>query len=125
MFKTKNGYTVESMIAKIRERNNGTISYDRAIDRCLYRQDASNVASSNCCAAGCFIPNALYCTDLESSVWSGIVDLLMSKPELLPHMPLEPVAMERLQRIHDGIPFLSKADVRDVLENWIRDNVVD
>lgn len=107
-----NGYTKATIIAKIRLGNNGT----RAVDNggCVYLTDGGNK-----CGIGCFIPDG----HAAQGITCSVKDLLRTYPDLLAYMPLaELEGLQEMQRAHDSC---LDADPRDVLEDWINDNVQD
>ena len=119
MFKVINGWTKERMKETIRERNNGTKSVNNT-GYCQYKRvDVGQ--KPNHCAVGCFIPDTEYDENLEGQ--GTIPYLLVNFPNLARFMPLDNLPMLTMQRLHDGAA--CDVDLRDVLCNWIDENVID
>lgn len=119
MYKAQNGWTKESMKARIRERNNGTKSLG-VLDREDYASQESCAyrgKNGNACAAGCFIEDSEYSPVFEGKFASSLIQHYGLK------MPLSGDGMDEMQRIHDCC--LADVHLHDSLFKWIDKNVED
>lgn len=89
----KPGWTKAKVMEQFKKRNNGTRA-SAPNTNCAYRGDGGNA-----CAAGAFIPDALYVPCMEGVL---IYNLLANRPELEEFMPLEMEGMLDMQQSHDG-----------------------
>lgn len=111
-----NGWTKQGIIDRINVRNNGKQSLlDNREESCAYRG-----AGGNCCAVGCFIPDELYDPKMEGD---RVFSILRTFPALEGCMPLPPMAMSKLQEIHD-LDFGTQDDPRIALVDWVNRNVL-
>jgi hypothetical protein len=113
-----NGWTRETIKARIRARNTGEKSTEPKTEQdpspiCLYR-----AKDGNCCAVGAFIDEEDYSENMEAR---GYSTLLKEHPSLESKMPLPREAMAALQSVHDKCP--EGANVREALCKWIDENV--
>lgn len=120
MYTPINGYTKQMIIDTIYKNNNGNKSVETYVKhlypKCLYKSKDGNK-----CAVGCFIPDEKYDSEMEKT---GVVcHLLMANPNLKEDMPLCNTALTKLQQIHDNHD--GKGDVRNMLKEWIDNNVKD
>lgn len=113
-YQTQNGWTVADMIAQVRLMvpAKGCSENGRGVNR-----DAAGKG----CAVGAFIPNALYQDDMRN--WTQR-PLLEKWAHLVPFMPLDSEGLASMQYVHDG-GIGSCADMRDLLSDWIRNNVTE
>lgn len=119
MFETINGWTKERMKEQIRLKNNGTKALIKSeeSEKCVYRTE-----DGNACAVGCFIPDEDYRPEMDRRT---MLPTCLEKefPELMKKLPLEPLALEQMQSIHDRGSKVG--DVRIRLCDWIDKNVID
>lgn len=124
-YKCINGYTKETMIAKIKEKNNGRPA-KTITGKCVYRE------GSNACAIGCFIPDELYNPQMDISCDYFIYDykitgevgvnaLLKAYPDLKNYIPLSLEGLLKMQGVHD----CSIDDTHENLIDFINNHVED
>ena len=104
-----NNFTRESVMAKIKEYNDGS----RAVGAhsCEYLTD-----SGNRCAVGCFIPDGHEALSYEGDA----SDLLHCYEDLADDMPLNIKQLQTLQNVHDRYDRedgIEKYSLHDTLEN--------
>jgi hypothetical protein len=112
-----NGWTRESMKARIMARNTGVPARDGTGigAQCVYL----TADGKNACAVGCFIDPAH-----DATLYVGIVyKMLCTYPELIPSMPLGSAGLSDMQAVHDAT--YSDEDIRVKLCAWIDVNVGD
>lgn len=79
-------------------RTQGAVSLDKNNHRCMYRSPKGLK-----CAAGCFIPDEIYRSELEGKSWSTVVFELQDK---LPKYLLDKQSIHlirNLQKAHDSV----------------------
>ena len=118
--KTINGWTKEKMKAQIRAKNDGSKSGSYEIGfgdfACKYRGD-----NSNACAVGCFILDEDYKSEFEGHSLQGLLEY-----EEFAQMPLDYFGLKEMQNEHDSaIKMPPDGNMRDLLCNWIDNNVLD
>jgi hypothetical protein len=117
-----NSWTKERIIKTIQEQFTiKSLSYgDRGT--CKYR--GANGAK---CAVGVFIPDALYCPEMDKpqtyNNGTDVESILETFPYLTPYMPLELRAMQSLQVVHDHGDSRSDAQIKAELIAWVEKNV--
>jgi hypothetical protein len=106
-----NGWTKERILAQIND-NLTCKSVDFRTGSCVYRDELGNK-----CVVGLFIPDS----DITSKMNNigGVKSLLLFFPTLLPFMPLQTSALEKLQQVHDH----QVTDVKEKLLKWVEQNV--
>ena len=113
MFQAINGWTKETMKARIHDYNYGTCAVD-ANGTCCYQ-----TSNGNRCAVGAFIPD-----DHRSLAHkSGARSLLQNYPDLATNMPLDLDGLIELQHTHDVAANPDR--VLELLDAWIDKNVQD
>ena len=111
-FKVQNGWTKTSIKRAIVQGNNGTRATEG--NHCAYL-----TKDGNKCAVGCFIPDGHPAQNSQ-----GRALMLSSEyPEL--RFPLEIFGMRLLQMVHDSHKPTDAKSVREVMLNWIDQNVED
>jgi hypothetical protein len=109
MYKLINGYTIESMKARIRKYNNGT----RAM--CDIGTCVHETKDGNRCGAACFFPD-----DHEVMKHNGDIARIMERYEdLVKLLPLDAIGMNAVQATHDKCD----GNVHEALFTWIDENV--
>ena len=79
-------------------RTQGAVSVDKGTQRCVYRSPEGLK-----CAAGCFIPDELYKSNLEGKTWKAVVFELQDKlPKYLLHRN-SVYLITNLQKAHDDV----------------------
>lgn len=117
--KTINGWTKEQMIAHVMFNFNGkSTNEDYCLGpnatRCLYRGPKETK-----CAVGMFIPDYLYEPSMDEDSSNSASSIIINF-DLERVMPLEPLDMQILQRVHD----VSNPDeTLDAMIKWIEENV--
>lgn len=89
----QNGWTRESMLKQIEEKNGFKICSDKEHIKCLYRND-----DGRACLVGAFIPDEKYNPAFEDETADY---LLKENVDLSRFMPLDNMLMRELQNIHD------------------------
>lgn len=103
-----NGYTKESFVAKVKEKNNGTRAMDNG--SCMYMAD-----DGNRCFIGAFIPDGH--PALTSTL--SALDLIQEYLDLKKHMPFESnTDLRNFQRMHDDTAYPYNA-----LEDFVKENL--
>lgn len=108
MFKLINGWTKETVMAQIRNKNNGTIA--RNGDSCAYQ-----AFDGNRCAVGCFIPDGhpAFADRRDLSAQK----LLECYPDLASVMPFESLALRHFQYAHDRL--IEDKNVYEGIQNFL------
>jgi ADP-dependent phosphofructokinase/glucokinase len=112
MYKCINGWTKAKMIEQIYKKNNGTKA--TSFGRCVYE-----TPDNNHCAVGCFIPEGHAALQSKDTVQY----LLERYPDLQSKMPLSGYHMLMFQIAHDDSYGWNIRDVREVLKDWVNENV--
>lgn len=115
MYKLQNGWTKESMKARIIERVPRDYKCMSGAECCYLDHNGKT------CAVGAFIPDKHEGQDFE-----GQADLLLDNfPDLIASMPLEEEGLMNFQNIHDNYNDISsnRRPLHDVLCDWIDNNV--
>lgn len=111
-FQTINGWTKEGMKSAIRAGNNGRPAKQEKM--CCYL-----TPDGNKCPVGCFIPDG---HPSQGEVTNALF-LIHEFPDLASIMPLPVLGLRQMQEVHDS--HTDARDVRDVLCEWIDENVED
>lgn len=115
-YKAINGWNRETMKLAICVGNNGTRAANE-IGRCYYL-----TPDGNRCAAGCFVPYG-HAAERNDGRIGKVLEIY---PDLRGAMPLNKIGMAALQHEHDIHAYRRDSrDMRDVLCEWIDDNVID
>jgi len=85
-----NGFTRESVMRQIRDRNLGYPAYNYSGEQCMYRANDGNQ-----CLVGCFIPDNLYEEEFEGLFAAVIFDKMPEK------MPIVRPMLIKFQDFHD------------------------
>jgi len=122
MCKLQNGWTIETIMARIKERNTGEPARTNQalvgseFNKCYYRSPTGNQ-----CLVGCFIDNRDYSGNMEGM---GIEHLEYSFDLNYSSLPLSTRGLERLQTLHDNfIPGPDELSLHDAVEQWLYNNV--
>jgi len=116
-YKLQNGWTIESMMARIKERNTGVparkdvTNPGTLYNKCYYRSPTRNQ-----CLVGCFISDKEYLPEMEGKGVRHIENYLNE-------LPLSTYALEELQILHDAFVPSKDGDFHAAVERWLRENV--
>jgi len=114
MYKPINGWTKQRILGHVKREFKGK---SKTLDgrRCLYRGP-----NGTKCAIGMFIPDELYDTRMDCGTQNDLESLLSEFPTLKSYMPLQFLALQEFQSIHDSST--NETCYVDIIQ-WIDENV--
>jgi hypothetical protein len=126
-FEPINGWTKLAIIKMIQD--NFTVKSQNDKGECAYRG-----LNGSKCVVGCFIPDGEYHPEMDNletcQKGTDIESVLGWFPDLIQFMPLELVALQKLQGIHDGNPSQyglkesrTDTEIKAQLIQWVNDYV--